>query len=79
MAAADTGIFEALGKERKTVQQVADACGTQPAATKQLLDCLALCSDCACKQACLNGRDACRAKETPLQSCLARTCDTLCR
>lgn len=40
MAAADTGIFEALGKETKTYQQVAEICKTHPIATKQLLDCL---------------------------------------
>ncbi len=40
MAAADTGIFEALGKESKTYQQVAQICKTHPLATKQLLDCL---------------------------------------
>lgn len=40
MAAADLGIFEALGKDRKTFQQIAETCHTHPAATKQLLDCL---------------------------------------
>lgn len=40
MAAADTGIFEALGKNNQTFQQVAGICKTDPAATKQLLDCL---------------------------------------
>src|SRR5688572_28957375 len=41
MAAAELSIFETLGKDRKTLQQVADGCKTHPAATKQLLDCLA--------------------------------------
>ena len=40
MAAADTGMFEALGKTNKTFQQVAEQCKTHPAATKHLLDCL---------------------------------------
>lgn len=41
MAAAELGIYEVLGKDSKTFQQVADSCKTHPAATKQLLDCLA--------------------------------------
>ncbi len=41
MAAAELGVFEALGKSTKTFEQVATACKTHPAATKQLLDCLA--------------------------------------
>ncbi len=40
MAAADTGIFEALGKNSKTFQQVAENCKTHPDATKHLLNCL---------------------------------------
>lgn len=40
MAAADTGIFEALGKTGKTLEEVADKCHTHPAATQQLLNCL---------------------------------------
>jgi len=40
MAAADLGIFEALSKDNKTVEQVADICKTHTVATKQLLDCL---------------------------------------
>lgn len=40
MAAANTGIFEALGKHNKTFQQVADICKTHPGATRQLLNCL---------------------------------------
>ena len=40
MAASELGLFEALGKESKTSQEVADSCKTHPAATKQLLDCL---------------------------------------
>lgn len=40
MAAADLGIFEALGKNSKTAKQVAESCNTNPEATKQLLDCL---------------------------------------
>jgi len=60
-------------------EALAKARSAEPDCTSQVLDCLALCSDCACKQSCLAGHDACRAKETPLQSCLARTCGTLCR
>jgi 2-polyprenyl-3-methyl-5-hydroxy-6-metoxy-1,4-benzoquinol methylase len=40
MAAADTGIFEAIGKNNKTVQQISNDCHTDPKATKHLLDCL---------------------------------------
>lgn len=40
MAAADTGIFEALGKGRKTSAQVADQCKLNAVAAKHLLDCL---------------------------------------
>jgi 2-polyprenyl-3-methyl-5-hydroxy-6-metoxy-1,4-benzoquinol methylase len=40
MAAAETGIFEALGKDKKTVLEVSGICNTNPAATKHLLDCL---------------------------------------
>jgi 2-polyprenyl-3-methyl-5-hydroxy-6-metoxy-1,4-benzoquinol methylase len=40
MAAADTGIFEAIGKNNKNFQQIATDCKTDPAATKHLLDCL---------------------------------------
>lgn len=40
MAAADLGIFEAIGKGSKTYQQIAADCNTDPAATRQLMDCL---------------------------------------
>jgi len=40
MAAADTGIFEAIGKTSKTYQQIAKQSKTHPTATKHLLDCL---------------------------------------
>jgi 2-polyprenyl-3-methyl-5-hydroxy-6-metoxy-1,4-benzoquinol methylase len=40
MAAADTGIFEALGKSNKSYQQIANECKTHAGATKHLLDCL---------------------------------------
>jgi len=40
MAAAELNIFEALGKESKSHQQIAEKCKTHPEATKQLLDCL---------------------------------------
>ena len=40
MAAADVGLFEALGKDRKTVEQITGTTHTDPAATKNLLDCL---------------------------------------
>jgi len=41
MAGADVGIFEALGKNSKTVEQIVGSIHTDPAATKNLLDCLA--------------------------------------
>lgn len=40
MAAADTGLFQALGKTPKTLAEIAQSCQTNPPATKQLLDCL---------------------------------------
>jgi 2-polyprenyl-3-methyl-5-hydroxy-6-metoxy-1,4-benzoquinol methylase len=40
MAAADIGIFEAIGKNSKSNQQIAAECKTDPTATKHLLDCL---------------------------------------
>jgi SAM-dependent methyltransferase len=40
MAAAELGVYEALGKGSRTSEEVAGACGTQPEATRQLLDCL---------------------------------------
>ena len=40
MAAAEVGIFEALGKTSKTADQVVATIHTDPAATKNLLDCL---------------------------------------
>jgi SAM-dependent methyltransferase len=40
MAAAELGVFEALGAGEKTAQEVAASCATDPKATRQLLDCL---------------------------------------
>lgn len=40
MAGADTGIYESIGKQSKSVVQIAGDCKTDPAATKHLLDCL---------------------------------------
>lgn len=40
MAAAELNIFEAIDKDSKTYQQIADLCKTHPEATKKLLDCL---------------------------------------
>ncbi|QQS31259.1 MAG: methyltransferase domain-containing protein [Sphingobacteriales bacterium] len=40
MAASDTGIFEAMGKESRTYDQIAEIAGTHSFATKQLLDSL---------------------------------------
>lgn len=40
MAAADLGIFEAIGKETKTTGEIAQACKTHPDGTQHLLDCL---------------------------------------
>ena len=40
MAAAELGIYEAIGKSPKTSDEIATACKTHPVATKQLLDCL---------------------------------------
>jgi hypothetical protein len=40
MAAADTAVFEALGKTNKTYQEISEICKTHPDATKHLLDCL---------------------------------------
>jgi len=41
MAAAELDIFDALGRNSRTFYEVANTCKTHPAATKQLLDCLA--------------------------------------
>ena len=40
MVAAEVGLFEALGKGDQTAAEVAAACGTDPRATKHLLECL---------------------------------------
>jgi len=40
MAAAELGIYEAIGKNSKTVDELATECKTHPEATKHLLDCL---------------------------------------
>ena len=40
MAAADVGIYEALGKTSKTAEQISGSIHTDKAATKNLLDCL---------------------------------------
>ncbi len=40
MAAAELGIYEAIGKSRKTVNEISVSCYTHPMATKHLLDCL---------------------------------------
>jgi 2-polyprenyl-3-methyl-5-hydroxy-6-metoxy-1,4-benzoquinol methylase len=40
IAAADIGLFEALGKSHKSAEQLSAAINTHPAATKNLLDCL---------------------------------------
>jgi 2-polyprenyl-3-methyl-5-hydroxy-6-metoxy-1,4-benzoquinol methylase len=40
MAGAETGVFESIGKDNKTSQQVATECKTNANATKQLLDTL---------------------------------------
>jgi len=40
MAAAELNIFEAIGKEKKTCQEIADHCKTNHKATKHLLDAL---------------------------------------
>jgi 2-polyprenyl-3-methyl-5-hydroxy-6-metoxy-1,4-benzoquinol methylase len=40
MAAAELGIYEAMGREARSDEDIARACGTNPRATRQLLDCL---------------------------------------
>jgi 2-polyprenyl-3-methyl-5-hydroxy-6-metoxy-1,4-benzoquinol methylase len=40
MAAAELGVFEAIGTEARTAEQVAQACQTHLPSTKHLLDCL---------------------------------------
>ena len=40
MAAAELGIYETIGKNSKTADDIATACKTHPQATKHLLDCL---------------------------------------
>jgi 2-polyprenyl-3-methyl-5-hydroxy-6-metoxy-1,4-benzoquinol methylase len=40
MAGAVTGVYEALGKDSLTAEEIASRCHTHPAATRQLLDCL---------------------------------------
>ena len=40
MAAAELGIFEAIGKNSKTANELATECKTHPESTKHLLDCL---------------------------------------
>ena len=40
MAAAELGIFEAIGKSARTSEEVAASCSTHPEATRHLLDCL---------------------------------------
>lgn len=40
MAGADIGLFEAMGKDAKTAEQIIAVTNTDPAATKNLLDCL---------------------------------------
>ena len=40
MAGAELGFYETIGKGKKTAAEIAAACKTDPAATKQLLDCL---------------------------------------
>lgn len=40
MAAAELGLYEALGKGARTAEEAARACGTHPRSTKQLFDCL---------------------------------------
>src|SRR5688572_6510879 len=40
MAGADLGVYDALGKETKTADQVSASCKTDPKATTHLLNCL---------------------------------------
>jgi 2-polyprenyl-3-methyl-5-hydroxy-6-metoxy-1,4-benzoquinol methylase len=40
MAGAELGIFEAIGTQARTADEIAQACRTHPRSTKQLLDCL---------------------------------------
>ena len=40
MAAAELGIYEAIGKDQKTAEEIAATCNTNTHATKQLLNCL---------------------------------------
>lgn len=40
MAGAELGIYEAIGKNSKTADEIATKCNTNPHATKQLLNCL---------------------------------------
>jgi SAM-dependent methyltransferase len=40
MAGAELGLFEALGRDARTADEVARACQTHPAGTRHLLDCL---------------------------------------
>ena len=40
MAAAELGVYEAIGKNSKTVEEIASACKTHAEATKHLLNCL---------------------------------------
>src|SRR5689334_7032101 len=40
MAAAELGLYEALGRAPQSAEAAARECGTHPEATRQLLDCL---------------------------------------
>lgn len=40
MAGAELGVFESIGKQSRTAEEIATACGTHPQSTTQLLNCL---------------------------------------
>jgi len=40
MAAAELGVFEAIGRQAKTADEIAQTCQTHALSTKHLLDCL---------------------------------------
>lgn len=60
-------------------QAEAEARRAEVDCTTEVLQCLTTCKECECRQKCIAGHEACKAKDTPLASCVAQTCDAYCK
>lgn len=60
-------------------QPEAEARRAEADCTTEVIQCLTTCKECECRQKCIAGHEACKAKDTPVASCVTQTCDTYCK